>query len=56
MLATNLLVTAATIFTTEADLKAAVQAYDAPTNPTAAIAKYGPMAPSPAGTSRASPT
>ena len=42
MLVMNILATAATIFTTKADLKAAVQAYDA--NSTAAIATYGPIA------------
>ena len=42
MLAMNILATTATIFTTKADLRAAVQAYDA--NPTAAIATYGPIA------------
>ena len=34
--------TAATIFTTKADLQTAVRAYDA--NPTGAIATYGPIA------------
>ena len=43
MLAMNILGAAATIFTTKADLQAAVQAYDA--NPTAAIATHGPIAP-----------
>ena len=38
----NILGTAATIFTTKADLRAAVQAYDA--NPTDAIATYGAIA------------
>ena len=38
----NILGTSATIFTTKADLQAAVQAYDA--NPTDAIATYGPIA------------
>ena len=42
MLAVNNLGTTATIFTTKADLRAAVQAYDA--NPTAAIATYGAIA------------
>ena len=42
MLAMNILGAAATIFTTKADLQAAVQAYDA--NPTAAIATHGPIA------------
>ena len=42
MLAMNILATAATIFTTKADLQAAVQAYGA--NPTDAIATYGPIA------------
>ena len=42
MLAVNILGTAATIFTTKADLQAAVQAYDA--NSTDAIATYGPIA------------
>jgi len=38
----NILGTAATIFTSKAELQAAVQAYDA--NPTGAIATYGPIA------------
>ena len=38
----NILGTAATIFTTTADLRVALFWYDA--NPTAAIAKYGPIA------------
>ena len=38
----NILGTAATIFTTKASLKTAVQAFDA--NATAAIATYGPIA------------
>ena len=42
MLALNILGTAATIFTTKADLQAAVQEYDA--NSTDAIATYGPIA------------
>ena len=42
MLAMNILGAAATIFTTKADLRAGVQAYDA--NPTAAIATHGPIA------------
>ena len=42
MLAMNILGAAATIFTTTADLQAAVQEYDA--NPTDAIATYGPIA------------
>ena len=37
----NILGTAATVFTTKADLRAAVQAY---ANPTAAIATYGAVA------------
>ena len=41
MLAMNILGTAATVFTTKADLRAAVQAY---ANPTAAIATYGAIA------------
>jgi len=42
MLAMNILGAAATIFTTKADLQAAVQAYDA--NSTDAIASHGPIA------------
>ena len=42
MLAMNILGTAATVFTSKADLQAAVQAYGA--NPTGAIATYGPIA------------
>ena len=38
----NILAAAGTIFTTKADLRAAVEEYDA--NPTAAIATYGPIA------------
>ena len=39
---TSILGTATTIFTTKADLQAAVQEYDA--NPTAAVEEYGPIA------------
>ena len=42
MLAMNILGAAATIFTSKADLQAAVRAYDA--NSTDAIATYGPIA------------